>query len=166
VKIKNGISQNMQPFIDRIEAKYNQFNGTPAPPFYLKDLDDQLVSLKDFRGNLVLLDFWFVGCSFCKKELPFTKKLIEEFKDKNFKVIQICMRSDQDDWEKLKKDLVGIPLYSNAQWDKKLTNSYKLAGYPRYVLVDEEGIILEGWCERPSEPALKSRIENYFLTVL
>ncbi|MBK8503852.1 MAG: hypothetical protein IPL46_17540 [Saprospiraceae bacterium] len=36
-KVKNGISKNMQPFVDRIETKYNQFNGTPAPPFYLKD---------------------------------------------------------------------------------------------------------------------------------
>lgn len=161
-QVKNEISDHMQPYVERIEAKYNQFNGAPAPPIHLKNLQDGFTSLADFRGNLVLLDFWFVGCRFCREELPYTQKLMEEFQDENFKVLQICMQSDQNDWEKLKNDFVGVPLYSNPAWDKKLTNSYKLAGFPRYVLVDENGIILEGWCERPSDPALKQRIENYF----
>jgi hypothetical protein len=89
---------------------------------------------------------------------------MEYFNGKNFKVLQICMKSDRESWEKLNAEFVGVALYSNPQWDKKLTNSYKINGYPRYVLVDEKGIILEGWCERPSEPALKRRIEHYFRT--
>ncbi|MBK8503853.1 MAG: TlpA family protein disulfide reductase [Saprospiraceae bacterium] len=95
-----------------------------------KGLDDNLVSLKDFRGNLILLDFWFVGCRFCQKELPFTKKLIEEFKDKNFKVLQICMKSDQVVWEQLKNDFVGIPLHSNPDGTKNLRIRINSAGYP------------------------------------
>lgn len=56
---------------------------------------------------------------------------------------------------------VGIPLNSNKHWDKKLVASYKLSGYPRYVLIDADGIVLEGWCERPSDPALSDRNMEY-----
>ena len=162
--VKRSISPEMHTYVDRIEKMYKQFNGAPAPPIVLKDVDDSLVSLKDFRGNLVLLDFWFVGCRFCHIELPYTKALMESFKDRNFKVLQICMKSGREIWKELKNDFVGVALYSNPLWDAKLANSYKISGYPRYVLVDEEGIILEGWCERPSEPGLKRRIEHYFQT--
>lgn len=161
-KVRNSISADLQPYLDRIEKKYKQFNGLPAPAIHLLDSNDSLVSLKDFQGNLILLDFWFVGCPFCKLENPFTKALTEEFQDKNFKVLQICMKSDREAWEKLKGDFVGIPLYSNEHWDKKLEYSYKISGYPRYVLIDENGIVLEGWCEKPSDPALKQRISDHF----
>lgn len=161
-QIKKSISDEMQPYVQLIENKYNRFNGAPAPPLYLRDTTGNLLSLKDFRGNLVLLDFWFVGCRFCREELPYTKKLIEEFRNKNFKVLQICMKSELENWKKQKELFAGEPLYSNSGWDKKLTNDYQIQGYPRYVLIDEEGIILEGWCERPSDPGLKLRIEQYF----
>lgn len=72
-KIRNSISENMQAYAARIEAKYNQFNGTPALPLYLKDMGDKIVSLQEFTGNLILLDFWFVGCRFCREELHIQK---------------------------------------------------------------------------------------------
>lgn len=161
-KVKEGISIEMESYVNRIEQKYRQFNRVVAPPIHLKDIDNNLVSLKNFRGNLVLLDFWFVGCSFCHEELPHTKKLIEAFRDKNFKVLHICMKSDREVWDKFQDHFVGIALHSNHNWDEKLTHSYKIEGFPRYVLINEDGIIIEGWCERPSDPALKKRIEDHF----
>ena len=162
LSVKNGISEEMQDYVTRIEKKYTKLNGKQAPAMHLRDRDDNLVSLHDFRGNLLLLDFWFVGCPHCKDEIPSVKLLLDDFEDQNFEVLQICMKSDRDTWVDLKDDFVGIPLYSNENWDRKLEKSYQITGYPRYVLVDENGVILEGWCERPSDPALKLRILNHF----
>lgn len=72
------------------------------------------------------------------------------------------MKSELETWKRQREHFAGVPLYSNSGWDKKLTNDYQIQGYTRYVLIDEEGIILEGWCERPSDPALLMRIRNYF----
>ncbi len=160
--IKATVSTSMKSYLSRVEEKYLQLNGLPAPPIHLKDTRGNLVSLRDFRGNLVLVDFWFVGCKFCRLEHPFIEKLIDEFRDQDFKVIQICMKSDPESWKDLKDDLVGTALYSNTYWDRRLAKTYKINGYPRYVLIDKEGIVLEGWCERPSDPMMRKRIIDYF----
>ena len=117
---------------------------------------------RSVKCSVVYKYHWFVGCKFFKLELPHTKALLEAFRHKDFEVLQVCMKSDRETWKNLQNDFVGIPLYSNEQWDQKLKRSYKISGYPRYVLIDEMGVVLEGWCERPSDPALARRISDHF----
>ncbi len=160
-KFRQSIGPALQPYLSQLETKFNQLEGKKAPTFHLKNANDELVTLSDYQGNIILLDFWFIGCPGCQEELPFDRALLNTFKDKPFKIIKICMNSDKEQWLAMQQDLPGINLFSNEAWDKKLTDSYKITAYPRYVLIDQEGVVINGWSEKPSSPKLKERLAIY-----
>lgn len=59
-------------YAQRLEKHKNpNLVNESAPNFYLKDLDDKFHSLRDYNGNVILLNFWFVGCKPCHQEIPF-----------------------------------------------------------------------------------------------
>ena len=161
-KFKRSVSHNMQPYIARIEEEFKALTGKKVPAIHLKNINGDLISLRDLRGKVVLLDFWFIGCKGCMEELPYDHKLLEAFKDKPFQIMKICMKSDSASWKKMASEFSGLNVISNEQWDKRLTRDFQISGYPRYVLVNENGVIIEGWCEKPSDPGLKKRLEKYF----
>ena len=68
----------------------------PAPEFALKDSAGALVKLSDYRGKVVLLNFWATWCGPCKQEIPWFIDFEREFKDRNFEVVGISM--DDGGW--------------------------------------------------------------------
>ncbi len=61
----------------------------PAPDFTLKNLENEEVSLSDYQGKIVLLNFMDTGCHWCRKEMPHLQKLYEQFKDKDFVIVVV-----------------------------------------------------------------------------
>jgi peroxiredoxin len=72
----------------------------PAPDFALKDPDGKTVRLSDYRGKVVLLDFWATWCGPCKLEIPWFMDLERKNKDKGFEVLGVSM--DDEGWEVVK----------------------------------------------------------------
>jgi peroxiredoxin len=64
----------------------------PTPDFTLASLEGKKMSLKDFRGRLVFLNFWATWCVPCREEMPAMEKLYQEFKDKNFVVLAVNVK--------------------------------------------------------------------------
>src|SRR5213083_764034 len=71
-----------------------------APDFALKDANGATVHLSDYKGKVVLLDFWATWCGPCKVEIPWFKDFERENKDKGFAVLGVSM--DQDGWDVVK----------------------------------------------------------------
>ncbi len=71
-----------------------------APDFALKDADGKLVHLKDYRGKVVLLDFWATWCGPCKIEIPWFMEMQRKNKDQGFEVLGVAM--DDEGWETVK----------------------------------------------------------------
>ena len=71
-----------------------------APDFMLKDAEGRPVKLSDFRGKVVLLDFWATWCGPCKIEIPWFMELERKNKDKGFAVLGVSM--DDEGWEVVK----------------------------------------------------------------
>lgn len=122
--------------------------GEPAPAFTLPDINGNMVSLSDFRGKYVYIDFWATWCGPCKIEIPYLEKMTEEFKDKNIEIISISVDRDKQAW----KDMV---IKDQPQWlqlhDSVMLNDKYLVKYiPSFVLIDREGNILEARASRPS----------------
>ncbi|MDZ4383013.1 MAG: TlpA disulfide reductase family protein, partial [Thermodesulfovibrionia bacterium] len=67
----------MQEYADPVEAT----------DFTLKDLDNKRISLKSYRGKVVMLNFWATWCTPCRLEMPSMEKLHRQFKDKGFVVL-------------------------------------------------------------------------------
>lgn len=68
---------------------FERYIGKPAPPFTLKDRGGRPVSLADFRGKVVLLNFWFSACLPCRAETPDLIKLHDQYKDRGLAVLGI-----------------------------------------------------------------------------
>ncbi|MBD1367249.1 TlpA family protein disulfide reductase [Mucilaginibacter sp. ZT4R22] len=128
--------------------------GTPAPGFTLKDENGKLVSLSEFRGKVVYLDFWGVGCGPCiydiKNHVP---ALHEKYKDKNIVFINICVDSDEPEWKAslAKLGLHGVNLIARG-WNKNpVCKAYNINGIPHYYIIDAAGKIVDNNSPGPSQ---------------
>lgn len=113
-----------------------------APQFSGKTLKGKYLKLSDFKGKVVLLDFWASWCGPCKQEFPFLVKLHEKLKDKDFTVLAINVDTELDNavaFLARQKTKPGFPIiYDKAG---KLPALYKVGGMPTTVLIDKNGVV-------------------------
>ena len=147
-------------------------SGDKAPNFALVDASDSLITLSQYKGQVVYLSFWFTTCGGCIQEMPYENKLVEQFKDKPVKIISICTgtpgTADAQQlvkWRAASKrfGLQTIDLYANSAWTKTLSEKYIVSTYPHYVLIGADGTIIENFAERPSQ-GIAAKIERALAT--
>jgi peroxiredoxin len=112
-----------------------------APDFELKDANGHTVKLSDYRGKVVLLDFWATWCGPCKIEIPWFQEFERQNKDKGFAVIGVAM--DDEGWEVVKPfaQHVGIN-YRLVIGSDTIAESYGgIEALPTTFLIDREGRI-------------------------
>jgi thiol-disulfide isomerase/thioredoxin len=123
----------------------------PAPDFKLKDMQGKSVSLADYKGKTLIIDFWATWCVPCRNSFPATKIAIEKYKDDpNVKFLFIDTReTDADYQQQVKKFLAdnNYPFYTifdEKSDDGKMNATYKkfvMPGIPTKYFIDGNGII-------------------------
>ena len=113
--------------------------GKPAMDFQAVDLKGQELSLKKFRGQVVLLDFWATWCAPCRAEMPHLKKVYDKYKDQKFEIIGISLDHGQ-------AVLDSYIEKQNITWPQFLDNGtvakmYNVTGIPATFLIDGDGIV-------------------------
>ena len=125
-----------------IEYTFKQLNGLTigeeVKDFSYLNLDDNEVSLAEFNGKWVLLDFWFVGCGPCHEAIPDLKKLQSKFKD----CLEIVSVNPIDNTDRVltykeKNDLTWN--FYSAKHDSNIKSYFNIKGYPTFFLVDPNG---------------------------
>jgi peroxiredoxin len=94
-KINYKVIPNLQPMKD----------NEPTPDFSLATPEGKKISLKDFRGKVIFLNFWASWCVPCREEMPAMEKLYQEYKDKNFVVLAVSVKDRKQDAINFVKEL-------------------------------------------------------------
>lgn len=124
--------------------------GDQAPDLEFNNPDGELVKLSDFRGQVVLVDFWASWCRPCRMENPNVVAAYKKFKGakfksaKGFEVIGISLDKARDRWVKaIEADNLTWPQMSDlGGWTSKPALIYKVQSIPASFLLDENGIII------------------------
>lgn len=112
----------------------------PAPDFTLEDMDATKFSLKDFRGKVILLNFWATWCPPCRREMPSMERLQHNFKGKDFAVLAINQMEDVDHVFAFTGELEVDPTFTILfDKDSNVSRAYGVQGLPTTYLLDKKG---------------------------
>ncbi len=121
-------------------------------------------SLNDLKGKYVYIDVWATWCAPCKAEIPYLKKIEEQYHDKNIEFVSISVdqKPQYDTWKSMVKDeeLRGIQLFADQNWSSQFIIDYDIKGIPRFILIDPNGKIVSASAPRPSDPKLLEVFEG------
>ena len=147
---------------EELTQKYNATNelqpGKPSPKFDYENQKGGKTSLESLKGKYVYIDLWATWCGPCIQEIPFLKKVEEQYKGKSIEFVSISIDSkkDQEKWSKFvkEKQLGGIQLLAENEWKSKFITDYAVQGVPTFILIDPNGNIISARAPRPSDTKL------------
>jgi peroxiredoxin len=116
--------------------------GKMPPQFESKTDTGKFISLADYKGKLVLVDFWASWCRACRVENPKFAVLYEKYKSKDFEIISVSQDESDEQWlESIKKD--GIDSWEQIRdSDKSISKLYSISSLPQNILLDKSGKII------------------------
>lgn len=125
----------------------------------LTGINGESVSLEDFSGKVVYVDFWASWCGPCKQQFPFSKELHGKFSQKQLKQIvflYISIDENEEAWKAAIQQfgLEGKHAISKGGWKSSVTKLYGINSIPRYMLIGKDGRIIDDNAKRPSDPTI------------
>jgi len=132
-----------------------------APNFQLKDLSGKSVSLSDFAGKMVILDFWATWCPPCRAEMPDFIKLYNEFRQRGLVIVGIA--ADQGGQQVVeqfvKENQVNYPI---LMYDMKVISDYGgISGIPTTFIINKKGEIVSQFVGYRDENVFRQEIQRW-----
>ena len=116
--------------------------GMQAEDFQLADLDGKTQSLSQYRGKIVLVNFWATWCKPCTTEMPAMQAMYDKLRDKGFVVLAVNeLEDDAKVREHIKQYGHTFPVLMDH--DNKVANQFGVFGLPVSVFIDQEGRVQE-----------------------
>ena len=112
--------------------------GGPAPQFTLSARSGQDVSLAQYHGQVVMINFWASWCGPCRQEMPLLESIYKKYNRLGFTLLGVNVEPDSkaaNDW--LKDTPVSFPILYDR--DSKVSKLYDVAGMPSTVIIDRSG---------------------------
>lgn len=158
-----------------IDSMYQAYSimdrGKPAYNFVMKDASGKIVRLSDYKGKMVVLDFWADWCKGCIASLPDYKKMAAAYKDSSdivFLTIAWQDEGTEELWKELSSkhhvagpDNMIIIRKEDSKEYQRFFDAYKITGVPRYIAIDKEGNWLSSQLSYPME-AMAEQVRNLY----
>jgi thiol-disulfide isomerase/thioredoxin len=113
--------------------------GAFAPDFSLLSVNDEIVQLSDYRGKVVLINFWAVWCPPCRQEMPSIQQVSEQYPD-DLVVLAVNTGDSKEDAVKFIEEF-GLTFEIVLDQDYSIEGLFRVRGLPSTFFVDEQGII-------------------------
>lgn len=152
-----------EKFKEGLTAKYDKVKklakGMPSPEFVeYENHKGGTTSLEDLKGKYVYVDVWATWCGPCIREIPSLKEVEKQFHGKNIAFVStsIDKASAHNTWVEMvkEKELGGVQLMADNDWNSQFVKDYAIEGIPRFILIDPDGNIVSADAPRPSNPKL------------
>jgi peroxiredoxin len=150
-------------FFMLIHASYSIANigeNEKALDFSLKDLKGKNYKLSDFKGKVILLNFWATWCPPCRYEMPLLDKLYKEYKKMGFEVVAVSLDSNPNNvTEYLKNNSVSFIILSDKEG--KVGYTYQIVAIPTSFLIDRNFVIRKIYLGILPERDFKKELEKW-----
>jgi len=114
---------------------------SPAPPFALRDLEGRPARLEDYRGRVVLLNFWATWCAPCREEMPAIQALARELDRQGLVVLAVNYQEGEAAVREFARETaVSVPVLLDP--DGAVTRRYRVTVLPTTVLIDRQGALV------------------------
>lgn len=131
--------------------------GEAAPDFTLETLEGEKVSLSDYKGKIVLINFWATWCKFCDIEMPDLNDV-----DKNNEDVVVLAVNVQEEESKVSKYIkdggYGFEVVLDTKGD--IARNYLVASFPTTYAVDKDGMLVGGVPGMLTKPQIEQIVEN------
>lgn len=137
------------------------FSGNLAVDFTLGDITGKQVSLSDFQGRPILLNFFATWCGPCKAEMPHMEKVWREYQEKGSDLVYLLVNvgESKSTVEKFFKDnFFTMPVVFDP--NSRTFSRYLFRGIPGTIFIGRDGVIKARYNEYLSEPTLRKNLEN------
>jgi peroxiredoxin len=112
--------------------------GVAAPDFALAGLTGPNLRLSEYRGEVVMLNFWATWCGPCRQEMPLLEEIYSRYRDAGFTVIGVNLDGEPDSARRMASDLgISFPLLFDE--DKAVSRLYDIRAMPVTLLIDRDG---------------------------
>lgn len=137
--------------------------GKIAPDWILQDIDFQNIKLRDLKSKVLLIQFTGVGCGPCHHSIPFLKKLVEDYKTKDFEFLSL------ETWSNNMKGLIRYEKKNEFNFrflksTDEVKESYGVSSVPIFFVIDENRIIkkvIKGYKKGTTDNEIKESIDQY-----
>lgn len=137
-----GNTQASSPAQTSAPAEAKPFVGQPAPGFTTEDTDGKTISLSDYAGDVVLLNFWATWCGPCEIEMPHLQERFERFQPDGFWVLGVNFDEPRNLVASYgQENELTFPLVLDPGGE--IQQLYRIRGYPSSYLVDRDGTIVD-----------------------
>ncbi|GGG39503.1 TlpA family protein disulfide reductase [Hymenobacter glacieicola] len=138
--------------------------GAPAPDFRLISAKGDTVSLKQFAGKLVYLNFWRTTSGLALRDLPYAAELAKKFEGKNIVFLNVALDENEGAWKQLvvSKKLPGVHVRTTGGLRSAIARAYAVQDVPSYFLLAEDGTFLNTKPKRLSSRAAVDEIKESF----
>lgn len=126
-------------------------------------MNGKKVSLSDFKGKVVYIDFWASWCGPCRQQFPYSQKLhdgLTKQQRKKIEFLYISIDAKEDAWKKSVEQLglEGVNVISPGNWNSEVCKYFGINSIPRYMIMDKDGNIVDPNAKRPSEDSVLQQL--------